>query len=66
VDEPHYITPNNEDDDPLVFLYFGAQTIQAYWQCKATKGKLQLWKKYFPIMHRRRKATIKIECWWHH
>jgi hypothetical protein len=47
----HYISPSdNEDDDPLIFLYFGAQTIQKCWHCKVEKGKLQLRKQHFPFM----------------
>jgi hypothetical protein len=43
MDEPHYITANetdNDDDDSLIFLHFGAQTIQALHACKDKSIKI--------------------------
>jgi len=65
IDKPHYMSLYNEDsnDDPLIFLYFRAQTIQVYWRCRVNKRLFQLLKHYFPIMHAREKAATKIEHW---
>ncbi len=67
MDQPHCISPDEEDvdnDDPLMYLYFGTQALETLWQCKCNKSKLQMQKVYFPITYAWQKAAKQIKCWW--
>jgi hypothetical protein len=64
---PNYVTSDEadgENDNPLIFLYFGVQALQTLRQCKQNNAKLQKWKIYFPIMFAWEKASTRIQRWW--
>ena len=59
---PNYVTSDEvdgENDNPLIFLYFGVQALQTLRQCKQNNAKLQKWKIYFPIMFAWEKAYTR-------
>jgi hypothetical protein len=57
---PNVVSSDDDhDDDPIIFLYFGAQALQTLRRCKKDKTKLQLRKKYFPVRFTRQKAFTK-------
>ena len=55
---------DDNDDDPLFWLYLGAQGVQTLFRCWRERIRLPKRKIYFPIMYRRRNAVTKIKCWW--